>query len=328
VSLANSGANDVVLTDSNALALGASNLGTGSLTVSASGPITQTGAIVQAVGATGAAFNAGANAITLGAGNDFNGAVSFANSGANNVSVVDANGIVLGASTVGSGTLRRERGRPDHAVGCDRAGGRCRRRLVHCRASAISLGNAGNDFTGVVTLQNSGNNAVALDRRQRARSRRPQRRQRTLTVTASGPISQTAAIVQAAGAGAASFNAGREHNHAGQRRQRLHRRGGSDDHRRQQRHRARQQRAGPGDLLGRRQPRRHRARQHHPDRRAHGHRHEPVHRRQTAALANVLLASAANDFGGAVTIATSGGATLTTSVCATTASPRRCRCSR
>src|SRR5262249_57781831 len=51
-------------------------------------------------------FTTGAGAITLtNAANDFTGAVSLNNSGANNVAVTDANAIVLGASTVGSGTL-------------------------------------------------------------------------------------------------------------------------------------------------------------------------------------------------------------------------------
>jgi len=49
---------------------------------------------------------AGLGCITLTtATNDFTGAVSLNNSGANNVSVTDANAIVLGASAVGTGTL-------------------------------------------------------------------------------------------------------------------------------------------------------------------------------------------------------------------------------
>src|SRR6185295_553293 len=46
--------------------------------------------------------SAGANAVTLtNPGNDFTGAVSLSNSGANDVSVADANSLTLGASTVG-----------------------------------------------------------------------------------------------------------------------------------------------------------------------------------------------------------------------------------
>src|SRR5262249_47312014 len=106
VSFNNSGANNVALTDANAVVLGNSNVGSGTLTVVAIGAITQTGAIVQASGAGAASFMAGANAITLtNAGNDFTGAVGITNSGANNVAVTDANALTLGPVTMDTGTL-------------------------------------------------------------------------------------------------------------------------------------------------------------------------------------------------------------------------------
>ncbi|MEJ2565209.1 MAG: hypothetical protein P8141_04435, partial [Gammaproteobacteria bacterium] len=92
VSLNNSGANNVAVTDANAINLGASSVGTGTLTVNGVG-ITQSGAITQAAGSGAATFNGGAGAITLNAANDFTGAVSLNNSGANNVAVTDANAI-------------------------------------------------------------------------------------------------------------------------------------------------------------------------------------------------------------------------------------------
>jgi hypothetical protein len=82
VSLANSGANNVALTDATALVLGPSNVGSGLLTITAGGPITQGGALVQAPGAGAASFVAGANAIFLSnPGNNFTGAVALSNSG-------------------------------------------------------------------------------------------------------------------------------------------------------------------------------------------------------------------------------------------------------
>src|SRR6185503_13494847 len=81
---------------------------TGPISLIATGPITQGGAgdITQAAGGGAVSFNAGANAITLtNAGNDFTGAVSLNNSGNNNVSIRDTNALILGTSSVGSGTL-------------------------------------------------------------------------------------------------------------------------------------------------------------------------------------------------------------------------------
>lgn len=102
VVLNNSGPNNVAVTDVNALILGASALGTGTLTMTTGGAITQTGSITQAAAAVGATFNAGANAITLtNPGNDFTGSVSLNNAGANNVSVTDVNAMILGTSVSG-----------------------------------------------------------------------------------------------------------------------------------------------------------------------------------------------------------------------------------
>src|SRR5204862_466823 len=104
VAFSNSGANNITVTDSNAIVLGTSSVGTGTFTVNAVG-ITQTGAITQASSAGAATFNAGAGVITLGSANDFTGSVSLNNSGANNVSVTDSNAISIGTSSVGTGTL-------------------------------------------------------------------------------------------------------------------------------------------------------------------------------------------------------------------------------
>lgn len=97
---------DVVLRDSNALVLGASTI-SGNFTVNTGGPITQSGALsVNGVGML-ASFNAGGSAINLtNAANDFT-RVAFNNT--SDVSVVDVNSIVLGASNI-IGTLTADVG--------------------------------------------------------------------------------------------------------------------------------------------------------------------------------------------------------------------------
>ncbi|WP_343883867.1 filamentous hemagglutinin N-terminal domain-containing protein, partial [Rhodanobacter caeni] len=108
VSLTNSGAHDVTLDNgSNALVLGNLQVGSGTLTVSGKG-ITQAAstAITQAATAGAAQFDAGAGALQLGNANTLTGAVSLANSGANNVTLNNgSNALTLGTSTLGSGTF-------------------------------------------------------------------------------------------------------------------------------------------------------------------------------------------------------------------------------
>ena len=91
--------NNVTLVDGNALNLGASNVGN-NLSVTTGGAITQSGPL-DVIGTS--SFSAGANPITLtDPSNDFTGAVSFLNTGANNVAVTALNDLTLGASTVGA----------------------------------------------------------------------------------------------------------------------------------------------------------------------------------------------------------------------------------
>ena len=180
VSLNNSGANNVAVTDINAITLGTSLVGTGTLTVNAGTPIAPLidnnsikqsgGGITQAASAGTATFNAGAGAITLTQANNFTGAVSLNNTGNNAVAVTDANAIILGSSSVGWGTLTVT------AVGITQA---TRTTITQAAsespeedpgavtfnggAGVITLVGAGNnDFTGTVSLNNSGANDVAL----------------------------------------------------------------------------------------------------------------------------------------------------------------------
>ena len=214
VSLTNTGLNNVSITDTNALALGTVNVGSGTLAIQSNGALTQAGAITQAAGAGAVTVNAGAGAITLNnVANDFVGAVGLTNSGANNVAVTDANAIVLGASSVGSGTF---------AVTASGANS-----ITQTGAIVQAAGAGAASFTTRCRRNHTDERGEQLRRRGEsqqhwAEQRRAHRRQRdnrsarssvgsgTLAVTASGAnsITQTGAIVQAAGAGAASFTTG------------------------------------------------------------------------------------------------------------------------
>ncbi|MBX3604130.1 MAG: filamentous hemagglutinin N-terminal domain-containing protein [Piscinibacter sp.] len=151
VTLASAG--NVALNAAGALQVGGATLGTGSLTLTSGGAVTQSGAIVQASGAGAVSVNAGANAITLDqAGNDFTGAVSLANSGANDVVLRDANALTLGTLTLGSGTLSltstgdlTQTGALTQAPGGQAV-------TIAAGGGNVVLDQAGNDFRGAVDV--------------------------------------------------------------------------------------------------------------------------------------------------------------------------------
>ena len=193
--------NNVILRDADALDLAASTI-SGNLDVATGGAITQSGAV--SVAGT-SSFNAAANPITLGnAANDFVGAVTLTNSGANDVVLSDANGLILGASTVGSGVLTvtavgiTQIGPITQAAGAGAV-------TFNGGAGAITLNDVANDFTGPVSLNNSGANDVALNDVNALILGASTLGSGALTVNAVG-ITQSGPIVQAAGAGAATFN--------------------------------------------------------------------------------------------------------------------------
>ena len=72
---------------------------TGALVLSANGAITQTTGIIDAD--LTASLSSGANVITLDSANDFTGALSVSNTGANDVSINDVNALGLGTASVG-----------------------------------------------------------------------------------------------------------------------------------------------------------------------------------------------------------------------------------
>jgi hypothetical protein len=203
VSLNNSGANNVAITDANALDFGSSTLGSGSFSVTAVG-ITQSGAITQASSAGTVTFSAGAGIITLSnAGNNFTGAVSLNNSGANNVAIRDVSAIGFGASTLGSGSFTVT------AVGITQSGAITAAGTTSFNAGAgvITLANAGNNFTGAVSLNNSGANNVAITDVNAIDFGASTLGSGSFTVTAVG-ITQSGAITQASSAGTVTINAG------------------------------------------------------------------------------------------------------------------------
>jgi len=163
VSLNNSGANNVAVTDSNAIILGASSIGSGTLTINAIG-ITQSGSIVQAASAGIATFNAGAGVIALDdSGNDFTGAVRLLNSGANNVILTDSNALILGSSAVGSGTLTVN-GAGISQTGAITQASSAGAATFNSGFGTLNLTNVANNFTGAVSLNTMGSaNASILD---------------------------------------------------------------------------------------------------------------------------------------------------------------------
>ncbi|HVZ62967.1 MAG TPA: autotransporter-associated beta strand repeat-containing protein, partial [Lacunisphaera sp.] len=146
VSLTNTGGNNVAITDANALDFGTTSLGSGTLTVTATG-ITQTGgAITQAASAGAVTFNGGAAAIDLtNSSNDFTGAVSLNNSGANNVAITDTNALIVGTSSVGN-DLALTAGGDITQTGAITAIGGVMTVAVTAAGSDILLGTQANDF--------------------------------------------------------------------------------------------------------------------------------------------------------------------------------------
>ncbi|KRA30305.1 hypothetical protein ASD68_15830 [Rhodanobacter sp. Root627] len=185
------------------------NIGTGGLAVTTrAGDITQGGAFTV----TGASsFDAGAHAIALAnTNNHFTGAVSLANSDANDVTLNNgANALELGDVQVGSGALTVS------GVGITQATGSTITQEAsagaaqfNAGAGVLQLDNA-NTLTGAVSLKNSGANDVTLDNGSNALVLGDvQIGSGALTVLGVG-ITQAvgSTITQAASAGAAQFNA-------------------------------------------------------------------------------------------------------------------------
>jgi filamentous hemagglutinin family protein len=168
VTLSNSGANAVTVNNgTQALQLGDVHVGTGSLSLTATGITQATGTtITQAAGAGAASFNAGAGVLTLAnAGNDLTGMLGLANTGAFDVTFDNgSNALTLGNVNVGTGTLDIS------ATGITQVPGTgivqapgAGAASFDANAGALNLNSTLNDLTGIVNLANSGNFAVYLD---------------------------------------------------------------------------------------------------------------------------------------------------------------------
>ncbi|MCE2875155.1 MAG: hypothetical protein LW625_05905 [Planctomycetaceae bacterium] len=161
----NTGANDVLIRDSNALTLSGVNMtatAAGSLSLISNGAITQTGAINTGTGAV--TVNAGNGAITLtNAGNNFRGITSLTNTGDNNIAVQTAGALALSSVSMtptGSGGLAvttngaiTQSGPINTGFGVSN---------FSAGNGAITLTNAGNSFRGAVRFANTGANNVAI----------------------------------------------------------------------------------------------------------------------------------------------------------------------
>ena len=199
---ANAGSASVAITDANSLILlgGASGSG-GDYTYTANGLFSQSGALTGSVG--NVVINAGIGPVVLtDAGNNF-AATSLAVNTTGAASLVNNTAINLGASSIG-GAASITAGGAVTQSGAVVVGGTA---TVNAGSNAITLTNSGNDFTGAVALNNSGANNVAITDANAIALAASSVGSGTLTVTSAG-ISQTGAITQAAGAGAALFDAG------------------------------------------------------------------------------------------------------------------------
>ena len=136
---------NLTLRDLNALVLGAVNI-TGALSVTTGGALTQSGAL--SVGTTTSLTAGAANNITLdNAANNFTGAVTVVSG--NDVSLRDANALILAASTV-SGALTLVANGAITQSGALSVG--TTTSLTAGAANNITLDNAANAFTGAVSV--------------------------------------------------------------------------------------------------------------------------------------------------------------------------------
>jgi filamentous hemagglutinin family protein len=183
--------------------------GGGNLAVLAGGGINAQGALT--VGGT-TLLSAGMGALSASnASNNFNGAVSLSNSGNNAVDISnDTNLLQLGNVAVGSSTLTVT------ATGITQASGTQITQASNAGiasftagAGVITLANTGNNFTGTVVLNNSGNHSVALSTSNALQLGNVTVGTSTLALTGVG-ISQAsgATITQGSNAGQATFNGG------------------------------------------------------------------------------------------------------------------------
>jgi hypothetical protein len=164
VTLSNSGAHDVSVTNNGDLHIASAAVGSGALTLkSLSGGVSQTGTIVQAALAGTATITANTN-INLSNGNNlFTGAVSLNNIGNNNITFDNNAAVVLAASTMGNGTLSISAVGDITQTGALIQGNASPGSLIFdAPGGQIALTNAANQLSGDLFLTNTGNHPVSV----------------------------------------------------------------------------------------------------------------------------------------------------------------------
>src|SRR5208282_2335566 len=188
---ANTGANNVTLSYNGPLVLGAGNIASGSLNITNTGNITQAANTTFNVGGT-AAFTASGGVLTLGNANAFTGAVSLSNTGSNAVTLNDTRALVLGTGNVAAGNLVVT------ATG----------NITQAANTTLAVGGSA-AFTatnGAISLSQTGNGNVALGNARALLLDNVAVPTGTLTLTATGNISQVTIATITAGS-TAGFNA-------------------------------------------------------------------------------------------------------------------------
>jgi Repeats of unknown function (DUF5649) len=181
----------------------------GGLRVTANGAITQTtDGSIKMHSRGDVVFNAGAGEINLSnASNDFYLSVSLNNTGANNITIRNSGDLILTSVRTGGNLSVQTNGALGqyHGTILTGAGGS----NFNAGAGSITLNNAGNDFSGSVSLTNTGANNIAIrdiNALNLAGVSMSPASSGSLTVNTGGDITQTGAIVT--GTGASSFSAG------------------------------------------------------------------------------------------------------------------------
>ncbi|CAN7228793.1 two-partner secretion domain-containing protein [Polaromonas sp. LjRoot131] len=154
-------AKDLSLTATSGLNINRDLAATGNLTLTAGNTGVQQTAGALMVGGT-TSVSAGPGQVSLSGLNNFNGAVSVTTLGANDVTINSVGSpLTLGTLSLGSGALTllgnniTQTGAITQATGAGAVS-------INAGASAINLSNTGNDFTGAVSVNNSGGNTVTV----------------------------------------------------------------------------------------------------------------------------------------------------------------------
>jgi len=193
---------DAYINEANGLAIAVANV-TGVLDISTgSGDITSAGSVIV-TGTSAFTVGNGGSIVLDDAGNQFAGTPTFSSAGTiNNLQLTDNSTVDLPALTLNGNLTVISTGQVTQAGALTIQG----TTNINSGTNAITLNNAANDFTGDVTLQNSGGASTSITDVNNITLAASNVGSGTLTVNAAD-ISQSGAIVQAANAGAARFTA-------------------------------------------------------------------------------------------------------------------------